>query len=82
MLNNSPPKGGDTVTHGPSTLQGKCHLAILYVSECWECGVQGIEERIYNPAGAWLDWPFTREKISTIKPSRQHCIFSRRPKRM
>ena len=53
MLNHSPPKGADTVTHGLSTLHGKCHMSILYVLECWECGVQGIEERIYNPAGAW-----------------------------
>ena len=45
MLNHSPPKGGDTVTHGPSTLQGKCHLAILYVLECLECGVEGTQNK-------------------------------------
>ena len=44
--------------------------------------MKGIEERIYNPAGAWLDWPtrpFTGEKIYNIIPGRQPCIFSRRP---
>ena len=79
MLNQSPPKGADTVTLGPSTLQGNCHLSILYVLECWECRVLGIERRIYNPAGAW---PVTREKIFNIIPGRQHCIFCRMPNRM